>query len=153
MGQKVSTVSHKGKGGGVGEAMRTGGTRGRGLLIVLLGDEWSDEKNKNREGDGASDFDGSCWMGGCNNQPKSGPIVRIYLGETERRAMAIGEDSMKSFWPLDLGQKNKKSEIHRGFRRPPIDNFTQQPTKSTRDRWGKNRRGRATVGERRGGAI
>jgi hypothetical protein len=25
------------------------------------------------------DFDGSCWMGGLNNQPKSGPIIRIYL--------------------------------------------------------------------------
>ena len=89
-------------------------------------------------------------MGGRNNQPKSGPIVRIYLGETARRAMAIGEDAMKSFWPSDLRQKNKKSEIRHGFRQPPIDNFTQQPTKSTRDRWEKNRRGRATIGERRG---
>ena len=40
------------------------------------------KKNKNREGDGASDFDGFCWMGGRNNQPKSGRIVRILLGET-----------------------------------------------------------------------
>ena len=30
------------------------------------------KKKKNREGDRASDFDGSCWMGGHNNQPKSG---------------------------------------------------------------------------------
>ena len=66
------------------------------------------KKKKNREGNGASDFDGSCWMGEHNNQPKSGPIVRIYLGETARRAMAIGEDAMKSFWPSDLRQKNKK---------------------------------------------
>ena len=107
--------------------------------------------NTNREGDGASDFDGSCWMGGRNNQPKSGRIVRINLGETARRAMAIGEDAIKSFWPSDLGQK--KSEICRGIRRPPIDNCTQQPTKFTRDRWGRDRRGRATVGERRGGGI
>ena len=80
-------------------------------------------------------------------------IVRIYLGETARRAMAIGEDAIKSFWPSDLGQRNKKSEIRRGFRRPPIDNCTQQPTKFTRDRWGRDRRGRATIGERRGGGI
>jgi hypothetical protein len=39
--------------------------------------------------------------------------------------MAIGEDAIKSFWPSDLGQK--KSEICRGIRRPPIDNCTQQP--------------------------
>ena len=62
-------------------------------------------EKKNREGDGASDFDGSCWMGGRNNQPKSVRIVGIYLGETARRAMAIGEDAIKSFWPSDLGQK------------------------------------------------
>ena len=47
-------------------------------------------------------------MGGRNNQPKSSCIVRIYLGEAVRRAMAIGEDAIKSFWPLDLGQKIKK---------------------------------------------
>ncbi len=29
--------------GGIGEAMQMGGTRGRGRLIVLLGDELSDE--------------------------------------------------------------------------------------------------------------
>ena len=89
----------------VGEAIKTGGTRGGGRLLIALGGEWSDEKNKKREGDGASDFDGFFWMGGHNNQPKSGPIVRIYLGETARRAMAIGEDAMKSFWPSDLRQK------------------------------------------------
>ena len=55
----------------VGEAIKTGGTRGGGRLLIALGGEWSDEKNKNREGDGASDFDGFFWMGGHNNQPKS----------------------------------------------------------------------------------
>ena len=40
---------------GVGEAMQTSGTRGGGLLLIALGDEWSNEKNKNREGDGASE--------------------------------------------------------------------------------------------------
>jgi hypothetical protein len=41
---------------GVGEAIITGGTRWGGLLHIALGGKWSDEKNKNREGDGASDF-------------------------------------------------------------------------------------------------
>jgi hypothetical protein len=30
-------------------------------------------KKKNRESDGALDFDGFCWMRGRNNQPKVGP--------------------------------------------------------------------------------
>jgi hypothetical protein len=56
-------------------------------------------------------------MGGHNNQPKSGRIVRIYLGETARRAMAIGEDAIKSFWPSDLGQKkNAKFVVALGGR-------------------------------------
>ncbi len=70
--------------------------------------------NTNREGDGASYFEGSCWLGGRNNQPKSGRIVRINLGETARRAMAIGEDAIKSFWPSDLGQKKAKFVVALG---------------------------------------
>ncbi len=89
----------------VGEAIKTGGTRGGGRLLIALGGEWSDEKNKKREGNGASDFDGFFWMGGHNNQPKSGPIVRIYLGETARRAVMIGEDAIESFRPLEFGAK------------------------------------------------
>jgi hypothetical protein len=50
-------------------------------------------------------------MGGHNIQPKSGPIVRIYLREMARGAMSIGEDAMKSFWPSDLGQKIKKAKF------------------------------------------
>jgi hypothetical protein len=66
------------------------------------------EKNKNREGNEASDFDGFCWMRGCNNQPKVGRIVGVYLGETvrRRRAMMIGEDAVASFRPSDFWEKN-----------------------------------------------
>ena len=60
------------------------------------------EKNKNREGDEASDFDGFCWMRGCNNQPEVGRIVGVYMGEMVRRAMTIGEDAVTSFWPSDF---------------------------------------------------
>ncbi len=45
-------------GWGIGEAIRTGGTRGGGRLTIVSGCELRDEKNKNREGNGASDFDG-----------------------------------------------------------------------------------------------
>ncbi len=66
-----------GSGMGVGEAMQMGVTRGGGRLLIALGGEWSDEKNKNREGDGASDFNSFCWMGGHNNQPKSSRNVGV----------------------------------------------------------------------------
>ena len=71
-----------GGGGGIGEELRVSGTRGGLHLLVGLGDKLSGGKNKNRERDQTSDFDGFCWMGGRNNQPNSGRIVRILLGET-----------------------------------------------------------------------
>ena len=51
------------------------------------------------------DFDGFCWMGGRNNQPKVGRNDRIYFWETARRAMTIGEDAVASFVPSDFGAK------------------------------------------------
>ena len=62
-------------------------------------------KKKNREGNGASDFDGCCRIGGDNNQPKVDRIVEVYLGETACRAMTMGEDAVESFWPSDFGAK------------------------------------------------
>ncbi len=62
---------------------------------------------KIREGKGALRFDGSCCIGGRNNQPKVSLIVGIYLGETVCRAVAIGDDAVESFWPSDFGQKNE----------------------------------------------
>ena len=69
-------------GGGAGEELRASGTRGGLRLLVGLGDKLSGGKNKDRERDQTSDFDGFCWMGGCNNQSKSGRIIRILLKET-----------------------------------------------------------------------
>jgi len=43
-----------------------------GLLLVVLGGELSVGKIENRESNGALDFDGFCWRGGCNNQPRVG---------------------------------------------------------------------------------
>ena len=64
--------------------MRTGGTRGGGRLPIVSGGELRDEKNKNREGDGASNFDGSCCIGESNNQPKVGRIDGIFgLGDAQ----------------------------------------------------------------------
>ena len=94
-----------GGGGGFGEAIRTGETRGGGRLSIVSGDEMRDEKNKNREGDGASDFDGFCSIVGHNNQPKSGRIVGVYMGEAARRAKTIGGDADASFRPSDFWGK------------------------------------------------
>ena len=84
--------------------MQRGGTHGGGRFIVS-GDEMRDEKNKNREGDGASDFDGFCSIVGHNNQPKSGRIIGICLGEVARRAITIGEDAVASIRPSDYEAK------------------------------------------------
>ena len=78
-------------------------------------------KIENRENDGALDFDGFCWMGGRNNQPKVGLNVRIWLGGRERREMTMGEDAVRSFRPSNEGAKNMSNKIRRGLRRPPID--------------------------------
>ena len=101
--------------------MRPGRNVSGGRLLVVLGDELSDGKNKNRESDGAFDFDGICWMGGRTNQPKVGLHVRIWLGGRERREMTMGEDTVRSFRPSNEGAKNMKNKIRRGQRRPPID--------------------------------
>ena len=90
-----------GGGGGFGEVIRTGGARGGGRLPIVSGGELRDEKNKNREGDGASDFDGSCCIGERNNQPKVGRIDGVYLGEATRRAVVIGDHAVTPFWPSD----------------------------------------------------
>ena len=92
-------------------------------------------------------------MGGHNNQLKSSRNVGVNYGETACRAMTIGEDAIESFRPSEFGPKNKYNKIRRGFRQPPIDDCTQQPTKFTLDRWEDDRRGRVTVEERRGSGI
>ena len=118
-----------GGGGGFGEAIRTGGTRGGGRLPIVSGGEWSDENKENREGDGASDCDGSCCMARRNNQPKVGRIVGVYLWEAARRAETIGENAVTPFWPSYYGAKNEYIKICCCLRRPLMDNCTQQPTK------------------------
>ena len=54
------------------EETRQGWNVWGGLLLAVLGGELSVGKIENRESDGALDFDGFCWMGGRNNQPKVG---------------------------------------------------------------------------------
>ena len=60
---------------------------------------------KNRESNGALDFDGFCWMGGRNNQPKVGRNDAIYFGETARKAMTIGEAALHRLGHQIIGQK------------------------------------------------
>ena len=90
--------------GGVGEAIRTGRTRGGGRSpIVSVANGVT--KKKIREGGGAPDFDGFCLLVGHNNQPKSGHIVGMYLGEAGHRAITIGEDAVESIRPSDFEAK------------------------------------------------
>ncbi len=73
--ERVSAV-----GGGGGEDIRTGGTRGADVWLSFWVANGATKKYLNRDGDGALDFDGFCWIGGHNNQPKIDRIVKLYLG-------------------------------------------------------------------------
>jgi hypothetical protein len=46
--------------GNVGEEIQTGEARRSGRLVIVLGGELRSKKIKDREGGGASDFDGFC---------------------------------------------------------------------------------------------
>ena len=78
-----------------------------GRLLVVLGGELRVGKIENRESDGALDFDGFCWMGGRNNQPKVSQNDGTYFGETARRAMTIGESAVALFGPTNYWTKNQ----------------------------------------------
>ncbi len=73
------------------------------------------------------------------------------------RGGAQGEDDWgerrHTFLAIRFRGKKEYINIRCCLRRPPIDNCTQQPTKLSRALWWTNRRGRATVRERRGGRI
>jgi hypothetical protein len=56
-------------------------------------------KIENRESDGALDFDGFCWMGGRNNQPKVSLHVRIWLGSMARWMIRLGWVVIPLFGP------------------------------------------------------
>jgi hypothetical protein len=72
-----------------------------------LGGDLSIEKK--RESGGALDFDGFCWLGGCNNQPKVGRNDGIYFWDA---AMTIGEAAVASFGPSNYWTKiNKKKFV------------------------------------------
>jgi hypothetical protein len=97
-----------GGGEGVGEAMRMGGTRWGGYVYPPFWAAIRATNKKFREGKGALRFDGSCCIGGRNNQPKVSLIVGIYTWERRRAgAVAIGDDAVESFWPSDFGGKNE----------------------------------------------
>jgi hypothetical protein len=117
-----------GGGGGIGEELRASGTRGGLHLLVGLGDKLSGGKNKNRERDQTSDFDGFCWMGGRNNQPKSSRIIRILLGETGAQGVDDGGGTLSHRFSCQIKIDESKFDVAL-IKRPPIDDCTQQPTK------------------------
>ncbi len=86
-------------GGGwdVREAMQPGGTCRGGHLPIIGGGRIERCKNKNRESDGASIFDGFQWMGGCDNQPRVSTIDGTWSGERDRRTLMMGVDTVASF--------------------------------------------------------
>ena len=88
------------------------------------------------------------WGDATTNQ-KWAEMMGYLWGKMAHRAMTIGEDAAASFVPTDFGAKIEITNFVVGMW-PPIDDCTQQPTKFTLDRWGGDRRGRATIGERRG---
>jgi len=64
----------------------------------------------------------------------------------------MGEDAVASFRPSNWGVKNKETKFRRGFRRLPIDDCTQQPTKYTREGLREDRIEREDIEERGGKA-
>ena len=82
-----------------------------GHLLVVLGSKLRVGKIENRESNGALDFDGFCWMGERNNQPKVGQNNGIYFGETAHRAMMIGESAVASFGPTNYWTKINKTQF------------------------------------------
>jgi hypothetical protein len=113
--------------------MQPGGMRGGGHLLIVLGGELSVGKIGKRESNGALDFDGFCWMGGRNNQPKVGRNDGMSFGEEVHRGMTIGEDAVASFVSTDFGAEINITKFVVGIW-PPINDCTQQPTKLTRAR-------------------
>jgi hypothetical protein len=70
---------------------------------------------RKRESNGALDFDGFCWMGGRNNQPKMGRNDGISFGEDG----AQGDDNWGGRCRIVCANrfrgKNKDNEIRRGY--------------------------------------
>ena len=93
--------------GGTREAMRTGGTRGGGRLPIVLGGKWSDEKKENREGDGASNFDGSAeWQDATTNRKSAASLE--YIWERWRAwRRRFGRTPSQLFGLRIMGQENK----------------------------------------------
>ena len=99
-------------------------------------------------------FDGSCWVGGCNNQPKVDSIIGIFSWEMARRAMVIEEDAFATFRPLDYRAKKEtlpKFVVALGGCELTMSH--KKTTKFTRGRWIRVRRGRSTGGECRGAVF
>ena len=98
-------------GGGFGEAIRMGGTRGGGRLPIVLGGKWSDEKKENREGDGASDFDGSAeWQDATTNRKSAASLE--YIWERWRAwRRRFGRTPSQLFGLRIMGQKINKTRF------------------------------------------
>ena len=100
-----------GGGGGTGEAMRMDGTRGGGRLPIVLGGEWSDEKKENREGDGASDFDGSVEWRDATTNPKSAVSLEFIWERRRAGRRGLGRTPSHLFGLRIMGQQINRTKF------------------------------------------
>jgi hypothetical protein len=118
--------------------MQPGRMRGGRRLLIVLGGKLRVGKIGNRESNGVLDYDGFCWMGGRNNQPKVGRNDGISFGEDGAQGDDDWGGRYRIVCAIRFRGKNKYNEIRPGYRLPPIDDCTQQPTKLTRARWAED---------------
>ena len=95
--------------------MQPGRMRGGGRLLIVLGGELSVGKIGNRESNGALDFDGFCWMGGRNNQPKMGRNDGISLGEDGSQGDDDWGGRCRIVCANRFRGKNRDNEFCRGY--------------------------------------
>jgi len=71
-----------------------------------------------------------------NNQPRVGVSDRLDAGEEACWSGSAGGDTIQSFGAANGATKNKKNNLHRGLRLPPINNNTHNNQPKTGGRNG-----------------
>jgi hypothetical protein len=98
-------------GGGIGEAMRTGGTRGGGRLPIVSGGEWSDEKKKIERSMGPRiAMTPAAWRDATTNQMSA--VLLEYIWARRRAGQRrLGRTPSHLFGNPILGQKMNTSKL------------------------------------------
>ena len=85
-----------------------------------------------------------------NNQPRVGISDRLDAGEEACWSGSAGGDTIQSFGAANGATKNKKNNLHRGLRLPPINNNTHNNQPKTGGRNGGDNEGRCNKQDMRG---